>query len=81
MAKLLALAYPLAVFTLFFFTFFAFLTFFHLNLTQIQALNNKNNPKHPFQKGEELLFTRNPNTKKESSALTGHAEFIYYITA
>jgi hypothetical protein len=80
MAKLPALAYPLAVFT-FFTLFLPFLTFFHLNLTQIQALNNKNNPKHPFQKGEGLLFTRNPNTKKESSALTGYAEFIYYIAA
>jgi hypothetical protein len=61
MAKLLALAYPLAVFTL----FLPFLTFFHLNLTQIQALNNKNNPKHPFQKGEGATIYKKSKHKKQ----------------
>jgi hypothetical protein len=65
MAKLLALAYPLAVFTLFFYLFLPFLTFFHLNLTQIQALNNKNNPKHPFQKGEGATIYKKSKHKKQ----------------
>jgi ABC-type transport system involved in multi-copper enzyme maturation permease subunit len=63
MAKLLALAYPLAVFTLFY-LFFPFLTFFHLNLTQIQALNNKNNPKHPFKRGRGYYLQEIQTQKK-----------------
>jgi hypothetical protein len=91
MAKMLALVYTLAVFTLFY-PFFAFLhlflsffTFFTLFSPQPKLKSSpkqQKQPKTPISKGERSYYLQEIQTqKKESSQLTGHAEFIYYITA
>jgi hypothetical protein len=63
MAKMLALAYPLAVFTLFL-PFFAFFNLFSPQPKLKSSPKQQKQPKTPIQKGEELLFTRNPNTER-----------------